>query len=135
MLCSASSPVASTTEKALKLKYFRAFYLFVSILQLGQHKKNFLHLPCEKVQYIQEIEKLSLWIRTMYALLLTTGIRRSECFGLQWQGVDFINKSIHIERSVTHTSMSGIVIGLPDMLPHDLRHIPAHPCSCKVARI
>ena len=42
-----SSPVASTTEKALKLKGFRAFffYLFASILRLGQHlgqqKKNF----------------------------------------------------------------------------------------------
>ena len=52
-------------------------------------------------------------MRTMYTLLLTTGIRRGECFGLQWQDVDFINKSIHIERSVTYTSMSGIVIGLP----------------------
>ena len=58
----------------------------------------------------------------MYTLLLTTGIRRGECFGLQWQDVGFINKSIHIERSVTYTFMSGIVIGLPDMSPHDLRH-------------
>ena len=63
--------------------------------------------------FIQEIQKLPLWLKTMYNLLITTGIRRGECFGLQWQDVDFINKSIHIERSVTYTSMSGIVIGLP----------------------
>ena len=35
------------------------FYLFASILQLGQHlgqqKKNFLHLPCEKEQNMATI--------------------------------------------------------------------------------
>ena len=54
-------PVASTTEKALKLKGFRAFlfYLFASILQLGQHlgqqKRNFLHLANQKGQNMATI--------------------------------------------------------------------------------
>jgi integrase len=46
-------------------------------------------------------------------LLLTTGIRRGEMFGLQWNDVDFHNKLIRIKKSVSYTPKSGIVVGLP----------------------
>ena len=98
---------------AVKLDYIEKNPLAkVDTPKLVKHKVNALS-KAETQIFIQEIQKLPLWLKTMYNLLLTTGIRRGECFGLQWQDVDFINKSIHIERSVTYTSMSGIVIGLP----------------------
>jgi integrase len=49
----------------------------------------------------------------LYYIALMTGMRRGEILALQWQDVDFINGLIHIKRSVTYTSMSGIVVGLP----------------------
>ena len=56
-----SSPVASTTEKALKSKGFRAFFFYPltsfyhSGQQIGQQDKNFLHLSCEKEQILATI--------------------------------------------------------------------------------
>ena len=43
------------------------------------------------IMFLDELEKLPLTTRLMYTLLLTTGIRRGECFGLQWGDVDFEN--------------------------------------------
>ena len=51
--------------------------------------------------------------RLIYTLLLTTGVRRGECFGLQWGDIDFENRIIHIERNVTYTTLKGISVGLP----------------------
>ena len=49
----------------------------------------------------------------IYQLLLTTGIRRGECFGLQWGDIDFEKSLIRIERNVTYTGFGGLSIGLP----------------------
>jgi len=40
--------------------------------------------------------------------MLTTGLRRGELIGLQWEDVDFENLSIHVRRSVVM-----MVQGLP----------------------
>lgn len=73
--------------------------------------------------FLSEIEKLPLMQKVIYNLLLTTGIRRGECFGLCWDDVDYTNKLIRIRRNVTYTSLSGTQVGLPktDM---SLRMIP-----------
>lgn len=98
---------------AVKLDYIEKNPLAkVDTPKIVKHKVNALS-KAETQIFIREIQKLPLWLKTMYTLLLTTGIRRGECFGLQWQDVDFINGLIHIKRSVTYTSMSGIVVGLP----------------------
>ena len=110
-------------EYALKLDYIEKNPLAkVDTPKLVKHKVNALS-KAETQIFVKEIEKLPLWQRTMYTLLLTTGIRRGECFGLQWQDIDFINRLIHVKRSVTYTAMSGIVIGLPKTQA-GLREIP-----------
>ncbi len=63
--------------------------------------------------FLQEIEKLPLAQQLMYYLIITTGIRRGECFGLQWGDIDFDNHTIRIERNVTYTAFDGITVGLP----------------------
>ena len=56
-----SSPVASTTKKALKLKGFRAFFFYLLTTfyhlgqQIGQQTKSFLHLLSEKEQIMATI--------------------------------------------------------------------------------
>ena len=49
----------------------------------------------------------------MLHLLLTTGIRRGECAGLKWKDIDEKNGVLRIERNVTYTPQSGIVVNTP----------------------
>ena len=80
--------------------------------RLAKHKVDALTIGEVQV-FIKEVAKLSHPQRLMYELLLTTGIRRGECFGLQWGDIDFTNKTICIERNVTYTAQNGITVGLP----------------------
>lgn len=73
--------------------------------------------------HLKEIDKLPQVQRLMYMLLLTTGVRRGECFGLQWKDVDFDNRVLRIERSVTYTGLGGISVGLPKTTA-EIREIP-----------
>ncbi len=77
----------------------------------------------EALIFIQKIGELPLMQRLMYSLLLTTGIRRGECFGLQWQDIDFEYRTGRVQRNVIYTSKSGIVVGLPKS-DCGLREIP-----------
>ena len=56
-------------------------------------------------------------------LLITTGLRRGECIGLQWQDVDFDTRIIRVERAVTYTPESGIVVA-PPKTATSIRTIP-----------
>ena len=100
-------------EYALKLNY-----VFVNPLRkvktpkLNKHKVDALSKG-EVRKFIKAIENLPPMQRLIYTLLLTTGIRRGECFGLQWGDIDFSNRVIRIERNVTYTAHKGISVGLP----------------------
>lgn len=80
--------------------------------KLTNHKVDALTQKEVRV-FVKELEKLPLMKKLIYMLLLTTGIRRGECFGLQWKDIDFENRLIRIERNVTYTSIEGISVGLP----------------------
>lgn len=51
--------------------------------------------------------------RCMLHLLITTGIRRGECIGLRWKDINETAITIKIERNVSYTPESGIVISTP----------------------
>lgn len=61
--------------------------------------------------------------RCILQLLITTGLRRGECIGLQWQDIDFENQVIHVERAVTYTPESGIIVA-PPKTTTSIRTIP-----------
>ena len=90
--------------------------------KLSKHKVDALSKG-EVLLFIREIENLPIMLRTIYNLLLTTGIRRGECFGLCWNDVDLRDNTITIKRNVTYTSLHGTQVGLPktDM---SLRTVP-----------
>ena len=90
--------------------------------RLAKHKVDALTIGEVQV-FIKEVAKLPQQQRLMYELLLTTGIRRGECFGLQWGDIDFTNKTICIERNVTYTAQNGITVGLPKIAT-GIRKIP-----------
>lgn len=98
---------------ALKLNYISVNPLAkVKTPKLSKHKVDALSKG-EVMEFIKEIEKLPQMQRLIYTLLLTTGVRRGECFGLQWGDIDFENRIIHIKRNVTYTTLRGISVGLP----------------------
>lgn len=56
-------------------------------------------------------------------LLITSGLRRGECLGLQWRDIDYENATINIERAVTYTPESGILVSAPKTA-NSIRVIP-----------
>ena len=100
-------------EYAVKLNYASTNPLAkVKVPKLAKHKVDALSKG-EVLKFIKEIDNLPLMQRMIYTLLLTTGVRRGECFGLQWGDVDFENRLIRIERNVTYTKEYGVTVGLP----------------------
>jgi len=84
----------------------------VDVPKIPQHKVDALTKE-EALDFIKAIEKLPLRQRLLYTLLLTTGMRRGECFGLQWADVDVTNAVVYVRRNVTYMPRDGIVIGEP----------------------
>lgn len=76
------------------------------------HKVDALSVG-EVHRYIEAVETLPLTNRLMYMFILTTGMRRGELFGMQWQDIDLENKVVHIRRNVTYTAIAGITVGAP----------------------
>lgn len=73
--------------------------------------------------FFQALGGCKLEYRCMMLLMATAGIRRGECLGLQWRDFNFEENTFHIERNVTYTKMSGIVVAEPKT-PCSVRTIP-----------
>lgn len=69
--------------------------------------------------------------RCMLNLLITTGIRRGELMGLQWGDIDFDDYVISVNRNVTYTPASGIVVSTPKT-ECSVRQIPVMPSVAAV---
>ena len=61
--------------------------------------------------------------RCILQLLMTTGIRRGECMGLQWKDIDEKACTITIERNVSYTPESGVIVSTPKTA-NSVRTIP-----------
>ena len=110
-------------DYAVKQKYITTNPMKATdVPKLAKHKVDAFSKEEVRI-FIKAIESLSLQQRLMYELLVTTGIRRGECFGLQWGDIDFTNKTICIERNVTYTAQNGITVGLPKTAT-SIRKIP-----------
>jgi len=66
--------------------------------------------------------------RCILQLLITTGIRRGECMGLQWKDIDEKASTITIERNVTYTPASGVIVSTPKTA-NSVRTIPIMPST------
>lgn len=61
--------------------------------------------------------------RCVLHLLITTGIRRGECMGLRWGDIDEQGRTVRIERSVSYTPESGVIVSTPKTA-NSVRTIP-----------
>lgn len=74
-------------------------------------------------RFFKELGEVDFDFRCILQLLITTGLRRGECIGLQWQDIDFEKQVIHVQRAVTYTPESGIVVA-PPKTATSIRTIP-----------
>jgi len=84
-------------------------------------------------KFFQELADCPLDFRCMLHMLITTGMRRGECIGLQWRDIDEINHVLHIERGVAYTAKTGIVVSTPKTST-SLRTIPLMPSTLLLLR-
>ena len=67
----------------------------------------------EAAKFLQAVAAAPMDSRCMWQTLITTGLRRGECLGLQWRDFDFDNMIIHVERSATYTKETGTIVNAP----------------------
>lgn len=85
-------------------------------------------------QFFSALGDCSFDFRCVLYLLITTGLRRGECLGLQWQDVDFRNATIHIQRAVTYTPESGILVSEPKTA-NSIRTIPLMDSTMQMLKL
>lgn len=84
--------------------------------------------PEQAAQFFLLLESCPLNFRCILQLLITTGVRRGECMGLQWGDIDTQASTIRIERSVSYTPQSGVVVNTPKTA-NSVRTIPILPST------
>ena len=67
----------------------------------------------EAAAFFKSLDNCPLEFRCLLHLLVTTGLRRGECVGLKWKDIDEARSMIQVERNVTYTARSGLVINTP----------------------
>ena len=87
--------------------------------------------PEQAMEFFRKLATSPLDFRCMLHLLITTGIRRGECLGLQWRDIDEKNGVLYIERGVAYTSKTGIVVGTPKTST-SIRTIPLMPSALQL---
>ena len=63
--------------------------------------------------FFSYLDECPMDFRCMLNLLITTGIHRGERMGLQWDDIDFDHHVISVNRNVTYTPASGVVVNTP----------------------
>ena len=87
--------------------------------------------PEQAKQFFALLPSCNLDFRCMLHLFITTGIRRGECMGIQWQDIDFKNNAVNIARCVTYTPESGVIVSTPKT-ENSIRTIPLMPSTVKL---
>ena len=77
----------------------------------------------EAVRFFNALLACDFEFRCVLQVLLTTGLRRGECLGLQWADIDFQNGTLTVNRSTTYTPECGITVAAPKTA-HSVRTIP-----------
>ena len=67
----------------------------------------------QATDFFREIHGCPLDFRCLLTLLVTTGLRRGECVGLQWRDIDENSLLLRVQRNVTYTTKTGIMVSTP----------------------
>lgn len=99
-----------------------------------KEKKPVDALTEEQAQdFFAAVNECEIDFKCMLYLLITTGIRRGECVGLKWSDIDEKNSTVTIQRGVSYTPESGIVVSTPKTA-NSIRTIPLIPTTLLLLR-
>lgn len=70
-------------------------------------------------------------LQSILYLLITTGLRRGELVGLKWKDIDVSAGVLHVDKSVSYTHGSGVVVSTPKT-PSSIRDVPLMPSTVDV---
>ena len=113
-------------EYALKMEYIRKNPMEQVNCPKTPRKKVDALTAGEAMRFFQLLNDCPMDFRCMMSLMITTGIRRGELMGLQWGDIDFESRIISVNRNVTYTPSSGIVVSSPKTAC-SIRQIPLMP--------
>lgn len=82
----------------------------------------------QAARFFQCLSDCPLDFHCILYLLITTGIRRGECMGLQWGDIDEKACIIKVERNVTYTPENGVMVSTPKTA-NSVRTIPIMPST------
>ena len=85
----------------------------------------------QAAQLFKLLPSLPLDFRCILLLLITTGMRRGECMGLQWGDIDETASTVRIERNVSYTPESGVIVSTPKTV-NSIRTIPIMPGTLRL---
>lgn len=92
----------------------------------GKKQIDFLS-PEEAKRFIEALESEPLYWRAFMNLLITTGLRRGEAVGLQWDDIDATEKTIKVQRNVTIDKNSPDKLHIGDTKTGEDRTVPVSP--------
>ena len=97
-------------------------------------KKRVDALTAEQAKrFFSYVDESPIDFRCMLNLLITTGIRRGELMGLQWGDINLDHCVISVNRNVTYTPASGIVVSTPKT-DCGFRQIPLMPSVADILK-
>lgn len=85
----------------------------------------------QATRFFQLLPSCSLEFRCILQLLITTGLRRGECIGLKWGGLDEVASTISVERNVTYNPRGGVTVSTPKTA-NSVRTIPIVPATLHI---
>lgn len=87
----------------------------------------------EAKQFFEALAACPLDFRCILHLMITTGMRRGECLGLKWKDLDENAQTITIERNVSYTAESGLIVNTPKTA-NSIRTVPTMPTTLDLLR-
>ena len=80
----------------------------------------------EAIRVFRILEDYPVDFQCMMYLFITTGLRRGELAGLQWQDFNPKEQTISVRRNVSYTPQTGLTVGIPKTA-NGIRTVPVSP--------
>lgn len=98
-----------------------------------QKKKVDALSQTEARRFFDVLGSVPLDFRCLLYLMVSVGLRRGECLGLQWGDIDEVCSTIKIERNVVYSAKTGVVVNTPKTAA-SVRIIPVLPSVLALLR-
>ena len=81
--------------------------------------------------FFEKVKNCPIDLQCILTMLITTGLRRGELVGLKWKDIDVSAGVLHVERGVSYTHGSGVVVSTPKT-SSSIRDVPLMPATVDV---